>query len=376
MNSKLKSIIFYIATIGIAVFLVWFSFKDLDPKDPVTGESISKTQFLLLELQQANLFFLLLSGVFAIASHLVRAERWKILMEPLGEKITLKQGFIAVMIGYFINLVIPRGGEVSRSVTLSKMNRKVKIDSCLGTIVAERVIDLFFLLFFIGVAFLIEFDSLSDFIKTEIENGSKNGQETSYLKWYIMGGLAVLGVAAYFLITKLALFEGIRQKGIAFLVGLKQGLTTVLKLKKVRSFVFYSMSIWILYYLMCYAVFLAFPSTAKLGPLAALSIFAIGGIAMAIPMPGGTGTYHYLVPSGFIFLYGAGSKYITELLTSDPTFTEKDIISKSEATAFATIFHGWQTLVIIVVGAICMGISNKIIKKQREAEISGKNTTT
>lgn len=371
MGKKIKSIIFYAATFGIAAFLVWHSFNDFDPKHPITKEPISRLDFIVIKIKEANLFYIILSGLLAIFSHIIRAERWKILIEPLGQKITLKQGFISVMIGYFINLVIPRGGEVSRSVTLHKMNRKVKVESGLGTIVAERVIDLVFLLICIGVAFLIEFDSLTEFVSKEIENN--NEEETSYLKWYIIGGVFVFGLLSYYIISKFTLFEGLKRKGISFLLGLKEGLLTVLKLKKSNLFIFYSFGIWFCYYLMCYTVFLAFPSTSELGPLAALSIFAIGGIAMAVPMPGGTGTYHKFVPAGIIFLYGTGSKYAKELLASGKDITQAGIISDDEAFAFAFIFHGWQTLVIIVVGAICMIASNKIIKNSKQTEESTKD---
>lgn len=375
MGKKIKSIIFYAATFGIAAFLVWYSFRDFNPIHPVTNEPMSRMDFMILKLKEANLFFIFLSGFLAILSHIIRAERWKILIEPLGQKITLKQGFIAVMIGYFINLVIPRGGEVSRSVTLHKMNRNVKVDSGLGTIVAERVIDLVFLLVCIGVAFLVEFDNLSEFMRAQLNKSESTTSDVSYLKWYVLGALLLFGVFGYYIISKFTLFEGLRKKGVAFLLGLKEGALSVLKLKKSGLFILLSFGIWICYYLMCYTVFLAFPSTAELSPLAALSIFAIGGIAMAIPMPGGTGTYHTFVPAGIIFLYGTGSKYAKELLASGKDLAESGIITDNEATAFAFIFHGWQTLVIIVVGAICMVASNKIIKNSKETEESAKNIT-
>ena len=63
---------------------------------------------------------------------------------------------------------------------------------------------------------------------------------------------------------------------------------------------------------------------------------------MAIPMPGGAGSYHLLVSAALLTLCGL----------PDP----------SQNTAFATIFHGWHTIIIIVSGLVCFVISQKIIK--------------
>src|SRR5262245_59307521 len=93
---------------------------------------------------------------------------------------------------------------------------------------------------------------------------------------------------------------------------------------------------------MSYTVIKAFPETQHLGMGAVLSLFAIGSIAMAAPLPGGTGSYHVLVPQGLFFLYQ---------------------IPLSDAVAFTFIFHGWQTLIMIVFGAASLFITSFIVKK-------------
>jgi uncharacterized membrane protein YbhN (UPF0104 family) len=94
---------------------------------------------------------------------------------------------------------------------------------------------------------------------------------------------------------------------------------------------------------MSYAVILAFPQTHHLGLSAVLSLFAIGSIAMAVPLPGGTGSYHVLVPQGLVFLYQ---------------------IQRPDAIAFTFIFHGWQTAIMIVGGAISLVLTSVIVKKK------------
>ena len=84
---------------------------------------------------------------------------------------------------------------------------------------------------------------------------------------------------------------------------------------------------------MMYFVMLAFPETAHLGIFAALTIFVIGGIAMALPLPGGAGSFHVLVPLGLVLIYS---------------------MPENKAGAFTFIFHGWQTIVIIVIGLMSL----------------------
>ena len=106
-------------------------------------------------------------------------------------------------------------------------------------------------------------------------------------------------------------------------------------------FIFYSVFIWMLYFIMTYIVMLAFPSTSVLGWGAVLSVFALGTIAMAAPTPGGAGAYHTLVPAGITFLYG---------------------IPAADAIACVFVFHAWQTLISLVGGVISLIISYVLIR--------------
>ena len=119
---------------------------------------------------------------------------------------------------------------------------------------------------------------------------------------------------------------------------------SVFELQNKWLFLFYSVLIWFLYFLMSYAVIQAFPETNHLGFSAVMSLFAIGSIAMAAPLPGGAGSYHVLVPQGLVFLYA---------------------IAEPDAVAFTFIFHGWQTAIMIVAGAISLVATSVLVKKQQ-----------
>jgi len=148
--------------------------------------------------------------------------------------------------------------------------------------------------------------------------------------------LGVLFLAAIFFLRK-------NEKVIKIIRGFTEGMLSIFQLKNKTLFVFYSIAIWGLYFLMSYLVLLAFPETAHLGFSAVVTLFAIGSIAMAAPLPGGTGSYHVLVPLGLTTLYHVPS---------------------ADAIGFVFIFHAWQTLLMIVVGVISFIISNLIIKQK------------
>jgi uncharacterized membrane protein YbhN (UPF0104 family) len=95
---------------------------------------------------------------------------------------------------------------------------------------------------------------------------------------------------------------------------------------------------------MSYAVIRAFDETAHLGFGAVLSLFAIGTIAMAAPLPGGAGSYHVLLPAGLSLLYQ---------------------VPQADAVAFTFVFHGWQTLIMIVGGVISLILTSVQLRKQK-----------
>lgn len=330
MSGPVKTFLQYAFIFTVTGLLIWFSLRGL------TGEN--KAEYLLHTWQAANKGWLILMAVLAIISHLIRAQRWRMLLEPSGYKSRLKYTFLSLMVGYLVNLVIPRGGEVSRCYNLYKLD-KTPAEISFGTVVVERMVDLVCLIILIALAFVVESKRLFAFIETlPIGKGGSSGLLT----------LAIVG-AGLILLVMLAVWLIRRNKKLnAFLVktwvGFKDGLLSIFRLKSKGLFVAYSVVIWVLYFLMSYTVILAFPETQHLGVGAVLSLFAIGSIAMAAPLPGGTGSYHVLVPQGLVFLYN---------------------IPQADAVAFTFIFHGWQTLILIVGGAISLIATSLILKKSK-----------
>lgn len=329
MSGPLKTFLQYAVIFAVTGVLIWFSLKGL------TGED--KGQYLWETWQAADKGWLVLMAVIAMISHVLRAERWRMLLEPSGYKGKLNYNFLSLMVGYLVNMVIPRGGEVSRCYNLYKLD-KTPVDISFGTVVIERIVDLVCLLALIAAAFIVEYQKLFAFIAT-LPIGS--GEQASGLLIYIGAGLVILGLGSYWLVKK-------NKKLNAFFVrtwlGFKDGFLSVFRLKNKTLFIVYSLIIWALYFLMSYTVILAFPETDHLGVKAVLSLFAIGSIAMAAPLPGGAGSYHILVPQGLVFLYN---------------------VPQADAVAFTFIFHGWTTLIYIVGGALSLIATSVILKRRK-----------
>ena len=344
-QTRVNSIIQYLIILAITVALVWFAVSNIK-----TGSEESATDFLIRIWGGVDQQLLLLSGLAALLSHMVRAERWKLSFQPMDLKITFRDSFLSVMVGYFINLLVPRGGEISRCVNLNRLE-SIPVDKSFGTVLAERAVDLIFLVLFVLTGLILEFNQISNFLQNLKYD---EGRDFSFLWTYVLLLLAA-GIAG-FIFIRLLLKTGkpkvlrtyVKLKNV--FKGIRDGLLVVFRLKKKGIFLLYTLLIWILYLSMSVLVLKSFPETAHLGFVASLAIFAIGSIAMALPLPGGTGSYHVLVPAGLVALYS---------------------IPLDKATAFTIIFHGYQTLIVIIFGAGSL-IASYFLSKRRGQNLSKK----
>ncbi|PKO95047.1 MAG: TIGR00374 family protein, partial [Bacteroidetes bacterium HGW-Bacteroidetes-9] len=109
----------------------------------------SQKHEIFQSLKIADYTWIAVAILLGMLSHLSRAMRWKILMEPMGYKPRTANVFMAVLIGYLANLALPRLGEVSRCGILTRYE-KIPFNKSFGTVITERAIDMltFVLLFF------------------------------------------------------------------------------------------------------------------------------------------------------------------------------------------------------------------------------------
>ena len=282
MKNKLIKFLKISLPITIGVYLTWYF---------VSNSTEKEKEYFLNSLSEANYGWLLVALIIAFFSNLSRAYRWKFLLETLDLKPKLSLMYHSVMIGYIINLTIPRSGELARAAYFSR-HQKTKSDQIFGTIVIERVIDLimFALIFFI--AFLFQGDQEKFNELRQISNSSYNP--------FFLPSLMILAII--FLGTLIGL-KKFRVKALNFLKGIIQGATTILRLKNKISFLIHTFLIWACYISMLWITALALSDIENITINAIFACFVAGTIAIGAT-PGGIGLYPIMVASVLIELYG------------------------------------------------------------------------
>jgi uncharacterized protein (TIRG00374 family) len=321
----MKSALRYIISLGLAGGLIWFAFKDINLSE------------MLDRFARSDWRWIAISCVFLLMAHVVRAWRWGMLMEPLGYKPKLFNSSIAVLTGYFANYIVPRMGEVTRCGTLYRLER-VPVNLSFGTVVAERIFDVIILLIMIGLNFILEFDRLSkfftDIFMSKISSGGGKFSG-SLLLFILLAGLVAVAAAGIYIFKNKALQDKLQQnaliqKVVLFAQGMLEGLLSVRKLSSPGLFIFSTIAIWVLYYLVSYVLFFCIPETSSLGLLAGLTLLVVGSIGMAAPVQGGLGAYHMLVGSVMV-LYG---------------------LTYNDGITLATFIHGAQMVFMLIIGAL------------------------
>jgi hypothetical protein len=256
----------------------------------------------------ANYWWIALAIPLGILSHFTRAMRWKMLIETMGYKPRNSNMFFAVMIGYFANLALPRLGEVSRCTVLTKYET-VPFQKSFGTVITERALDMlvFIFLFFLNLAFQAE--RLSGYINNSIY---KPLQAKLHLSYDLSGTLYILMLS--FIVVFGLIFLVFRKKILAnklylkikdIAIGFLEGMKSLLKVRNLWLFAFYTFSIWALYLLMAYIVFFSIPASSGLGIEAGLAVLVFGSVGFMV-VQGGIGIYPAIVAETLV-LYGVAS---------------------------------------------------------------------
>ena len=290
MKSKIKQSLFLIIASLLALFFVVITVKQID------FERVANV------LKETNYFWIFASMAISILTYWIRAARWNLLLKPMGYNTQTSSGFWAIAFAYFMNLTIPRSGEVARATSLYKME-KVPFEKSFGTVVLERVIDLLFLGLCFGLTHIFNYETFIKFV--EIGNKEKAHQPTaepSFLKYYIALGVFVFGIGLIAIfwkkITKTNFFSKVKN----FLLGLWEGIKSISKLEKRGLFIFYSFALWFCYFLMTYLVFFAFPDTENFGVAEGLFLLIAGSLGMILPVSGGL-AYPYVMSIAFSAVY-------------------------------------------------------------------------
>lgn len=254
---------------------------------------------VLRDFRSINYYWILVVLLLFTISNLSRAWRWNMMLRSLGYRPRFINAFLAVVIGYFANLGLPRLGEFVRAATLSRYE-KIRIEKVVGTMVIDRAIDVLAILIVTGLAFLLQFNTLMGFAQQHVSlgQGGNGGQ--------VLLGLAAAGAVGTWLAWRYRaqlLRIGLVRKIASMAQGFAEGIKSVRHIANPGWFILHSVNIWLMYFLMVYVCFFAFAPTAHLSMVVALVVFVFGSWGVVIPSPGGMGTYHFLAQTA-LGMYG------------------------------------------------------------------------
>ena len=316
MKSFLKIVIQTALPFLLGLGILWWMYRGTD-----------WTDFFACVAHDMKWGWMLLSLAFGILPQLARAWRWKMALEPLGEQPRRSTCEDAIFLSYAASLVVPRVGEVTRCGTLKKFDG-VSFTKSLGTVVTERLVDSALMLLFTGLAFLAQLPMFLSFLhKTGTNLGDilHRFTGTGYLVTFIC--LVAVLLTAAILMRRYALFR----KGKDMLREVFEGVLSLRHVGNLPLYLFYSVLIWVGYFLHFYIAFFCFDFTAQLSLGAAFLIFCVGTFAVLVPTPNGAGPRHFAVKT-MLVLYG---------------------VAEPQAILFALVVHTIQTALVVALG--CFG---------------------
>ena len=278
MKKVLGILLKTVVPLALGIYLFWYFFQRMD--------EATRKQFYH-SLKTADYTWIILSVVLSVFALFSRAYRWKYLLEPLGYQTSFWNRYHALMIGYIMNLTIPRAGEATRSLMLQRSDN-VPFASSFGTIVAERVFDVVMLGFVALIAFGLATDEFIYFKNLILNDYGKPSD--SGIPWVKISMLvAFLAVALVFFLMK-----SVRKKIIDFLRKMLDGVLGVFKTKHPFAFIGHTLLIWILYIVYFGICFQALPETSHLGMKPILLAFLAGSLGISFTN-GGIGVFPLLV---------------------------------------------------------------------------------
>ena len=328
---ELKNIISSVAKVVLPFVLggaiLWWMYR---------GEDFSVISHVLTE--QMNWTWMLLSFPFGILAQMFRGWRWKQTLDPIdlrpsnadqtvdGQTIKARNHTCinAVFISYAASLIIPRIGEFSRCAILKRYDG-VSFSKALGTVVTERAVDTLIVMIYSGIILLVEMSIFGTFFRKTGTSLDRILNGFSVTGWVVT---AICAVAVLILLHLLLKNFSIYNKVKMTLGGIWEGVLSLKGVKNLPLYLFFSVGIWVMYFLHYYLTFFCFDFTENLGIGCALVSFVVANFAVIVPTPNGAGPWHFAIKT-MLILYG---------------------VADEQALWFVLIVHTVQTMLVIALG--------------------------
>ena len=349
------------------------------------GEDISTIKHVLTE--EMNWTWMLLSFPFGILAQMFRGWRWKQTLEPMVEIARKEEGgrrkedtpsriiqssdtpsstiqssdtptrqirssicIYAVFLSYAASLVIPRIGEFSRCAVL-KRYEGISFSKALGTVVTERAVDTLIVMLYSGIILLIEISVFGTFFQKTGTSLDRILESFSFTGWIVTAicASAVL-ILLHLLLKNLSIYNKVKMT----LSGIWEGVMSLKGIKNLPLYLFFSVGIWVMYFLHYYLTFFCFDFTSELGIGCGLVSFVVANFAVIVPTPNGAGPWHFAIKT-MLILYG---------------------VADEQALWFVLIVHTVQTMLVIALGVYAwMGLGFSKFSRKEEGGRRKENTS-
>lgn len=320
MKNKITRILSIALPLLLGVFLIIYAYGQFSEHELSEIKRSFKT---------ARYLYVGLALFVGLTGYVARAYRWKYTLAHMGYTAPFPLKFSAVCITYLMNITIPRSGEVSRALVLKRYS-DVPFDKGFGTIISERVIDLFLLIFCLGATIALQFSSLKEYLSENVP----------YQKLLFYGVIALILFTAsvlFYMYSRASWLQKLKIK----VAGLLEGALSVFKMPNKWPFLILSVYIWFTYIIMFYITIFALPETSHLSFNVVMLAFVVGSIAITFSN-GGFGVFPFAVAK-LLETYG---------------------ISYASGTAFGWIMWTSQTALVIILGGISFLMLPLLYKKK------------
>ena len=314
-------------------------------------------------LHEMNWTWMLLSFPFGILAQAFRGWRWQQTLEPIGDEGrgdirgyegTEVRGYEdrpndetilapshlrtsaptkgirsticinAIFLSYAVSLIIPRMGEFTRCGVLKRWE-DISFSKALGTVVTERAVDTLIVMLYSGIILLFSMSTFGTFFHktgTSFEHILSGFSLTGWVVTAICGAAVLL--LLHLLLKNLSIYNKVKMT----MHGIWEGVFSLKDVKNLPLYLFFSVGIWVMYFLHYYLTFFCFDFTAELGLGCALISFVVANFAVIVPTPNGAGPWHFAIKT-MLILYG---------------------VADHQALVFVLIVHTVQTMLVMALG--------------------------
>lgn len=323
MKKVLGYLIKWLVPLALTILLVAYMFKKVNFHDMMN-----------IIRHDCDYWWILCAMGISVFSHIARAARWQIQLKALGIHPPFMALCCSIFGTYALNLLFPRLGEVWRCTYIAQ-REKAPFSKVVGSMVADRVADLFTVICITLFTFIVANAAIQAFLSKYPVGRDLIGLLENPWFWVIV----VAAIVVILLIFHFGKNNRFIKATTTWIANAWKGFAVVATMEGKWRFLFWTLIIWGCYYFQLYVAFFAFPFTRDLctpelayGLVPCLVAFVLSSIGMAVPSNGGLGPWNIAVMFG-LAIYG---------------------ISDAQGTAFSMLQWSGQTVMLIILGIYTM----------------------